>query len=117
MTPVLLKAALELAVAQHNLEAAHSWLSMWVQVDAVSHRYILHRRQPRGSSGYRSRDQQWVIPADGSAMGHPSRRVSNGSSQQTGIDDQPLIVLVRLDLPRPAAGDQVEVPRTAPTED
>src|SRR5207247_5713932 len=42
---------------------------------------------------------------------------SNKSSQQTGIDDQPLIVLVRLDLPRPAAGDQVEVPRAAPTED
>ena len=58
MTPVLLKAALELAVAQTNLEAAHSWLSVWAQVDAVSHRYILHRRQPRGSSGCRSRDQQ-----------------------------------------------------------
>ena len=56
--PALLRAERELAVAQHNLEAAHSWLSMWVQVDAVSHRYILHRRQPRGTSGYRSRDQQ-----------------------------------------------------------
>jgi len=37
-TSALMNAELELAVAQHNLEAAQLWLGIWAQVDPDNRR-------------------------------------------------------------------------------